>query len=129
MIQMQKNDLKFRSQVTDLKRRKKFIRRELQSIVLKAVLSLNLVSDLSSSIDKASKTVKKTVCDSYRKPLSKLPEVLLQDFKQNSFTRVRNRCVLSGRSSTLKRFRLSRICFREQAGSGKLFGVSKRLQK
>lgn len=124
MIQMQKNDLKFRSQVTDLKRRKKFIRRELQSIVLKAVLSLNLVSD--SSIDKASKTV---FSDSYRKPLSKLPEVLLQDFKQNSFTRVRNRCVLSGRSSTLKRFRLSRICFREQAGSGKLFGVSKRLQK
>lgn len=43
-----------------------------------------------------------------------------------SITRIRNRCVLTGRSRSLIRFfRLSRIKFREYASSGRLFGVQK----
>jgi ribosomal protein S14 len=46
--------------------------------------------------------------------------------RDSSLTRVRNRCVLSGRSgSVLSAFRLSRIRFRELALLGKLPGVKK----
>jgi small subunit ribosomal protein S14 len=46
--------------------------------------------------------------------------------RDSSLTRVRNRCVLSGRSgSVLSVFRLSRIRFRELALLGKLPGVKK----
>jgi small subunit ribosomal protein S14 len=46
--------------------------------------------------------------------------------RDSSLTRVRNRCVLSGRSgSVLSVFRLSRIRFRELALLGKLPGVQK----
>lgn len=108
-------DLKFRSQVTDLKRRQKYAVKELQSLVLKAVL----VADSSS-----------TLTTSALSRLNRLPyECQLQELKPNTLTRVRNRCVISGRSSTLSLFRLSRISFREQAGLGKLIGISKRLNK
>nr|YP_025759.1 ribosomal protein S14 [Tupiella akineta]AAQ18709.1 ribosomal protein S14 [Tupiella akineta] len=104
-------DLHFRSQITDLRRRKKYVLKELNSLVLKAVLE----TDPSKSHADLG--------------LRFLTEDLLQGLKQNTLTRIRNRCVLTGRSSTLKRFRLSRIAFREHAGSGKLVGVSKRLNK
>jgi ribosomal protein S14 len=104
-------DLHFRSQITDLKRRKKFVLKELNSLVSKAVLETNQPK-FSTHLDTRF-----------------LAEDLLQGLKQNTLTRVRNRCVLTGRSSTLKRFRLSRIAFREHAGAGKLIGVSKRLNK
>jgi small subunit ribosomal protein S14 len=46
--------------------------------------------------------------------------------RDSSLTRVRNRCVVSGRSgSVLSDFRLSRIRFRELALRGKLPGVKK----
>jgi ribosomal protein S14 len=46
--------------------------------------------------------------------------------RDSSLTRVRNRCILSGRSgSVLSVFRLSRIRFRELALLGKLPGVKK----
>lgn len=44
----------------------------------------------------------------------------------NSVVRVRNRCVLTGRSgSPVSRFKLSRITFRELANSGQLSGVAR----
>lgn len=44
----------------------------------------------------------------------------------SSPTRIRNRCVVTGRAgSVLRRFRLSRITFRELALAGKLTGISK----
>jgi ribosomal protein S14 len=104
-------DLPFRSQITDLKRRKKYALKELNSLVLKAVLETNH-SKSRTHLD-----------------VRFLAEELLQGLKQNTFSRVRNRCVLTGRAAALKRFRLSRIAFREHAGSGKLAGVSKRLNK
>lgn len=51
--------------------------------------------------------------------LSKLP-------RNSSITRVKNYCVLTGRSKgTLRKFRLSRISFRELASEGGLMGVFK----
>ena len=46
--------------------------------------------------------------------------------RQGSLVRVRNRCVLTGRSrGILRKWRLSRIQFRELASQGQLLGVSK----
>jgi ribosomal protein S14 len=107
-------DLQFRSQITDLKRRKKFVKNELNQTVLKAMLEINLNCNKFSSKNRF-KTL--SIAENIKKT------------KQNTYTRIRNRCVLTGRNSTLKKFRLSRIIFRKQAGLGQLPGVSKRLNK
>lgn len=54
-----------------------------------------------------------------QKALAKLP-------RDSSPIRVRNRCLLSGRPRAyMRRFRVSRITFRELALSGKIPGVTK----
>lgn len=51
--------------------------------------------------------------------LNKLP-------KNSSPVRLRNRCQITGRSrGCLKKFKLSRLCFREMANSGLIPGVVK----
>lgn len=45
--------------------------------------------------------------------------------KLGTVTRVRNRCVLSGRAHILRRLGLSRICFRNLAGWGFIPGLTK----
>jgi len=51
--------------------------------------------------------------------LNKLP-------KNSSPIRLRNRCKLTGRSrGYLRKFKLSRLCFREMANSGLIPGVTK----
>ena len=51
--------------------------------------------------------------------LSQLP-------RNSSKTRIRNRCILTGRSrSVYKKFRISRIAFREMASQGVLTGIYK----
>nr|NP_943670.1 ribosomal protein S14 [Chara vulgaris]AAP92193.1 ribosomal protein S14 [Chara vulgaris]QXT44739.1 ribosomal protein S14 [Nitellopsis obtusa]WAK98773.1 ribosomal protein S14 [Chara vulgaris] len=55
----------------------------------------------------------------YTLKLAKLP-------RNSSKTRVRNRCILTGRSrSVYKLFRVSRIVFRELASRGALYGINK----
>nr|AKI85091.1 ribosomal protein S14 [California macrophylla] len=57
--------------------------------------------------------------DVYRTKLSTLP-------RNSSFTRIRNRCIYSGRArGVYRKFRMSRIVFRELAGFGELMGVTK----
>ncbi|GAV71641.1 Ribosomal_S14 domain-containing protein [Cephalotus follicularis] len=57
--------------------------------------------------------------EKYRYKLSKLP-------RNSSFTRVRNRCVFTGRSrSVYEKFRMSRIVFRTLARQGELLGIKK----
>ncbi|KAJ3685480.1 hypothetical protein LUZ61_014644 [Rhynchospora tenuis] len=57
--------------------------------------------------------------DKYRHKLSRLP-------RNSSFTRVRNRCIFSGRPRSVYRlFRSSRIVFRSLASEGALMGVKK----
>jgi small subunit ribosomal protein S14 len=54
-----------------------------------------------------------------QKALSKLP-------RDSSAIRIRNRCLLSGRPrGYIRRYRVSRITFRELALSGKIPGVTK----
>ncbi|KAL0774956.1 hypothetical protein Bca101_040108 [Brassica carinata] len=54
-----------------------------------------------------------------RYKLSKLP-------RNSAFTRIRNRCVFTGRSrSVTELFRMSRICFRGLANKGELMGIKK----
>ncbi|EFJ06385.1 hypothetical protein SELMODRAFT_97235 [Selaginella moellendorffii] len=46
--------------------------------------------------------------------------------KNSSITRVRNRCIITGRSrSVYRKFRMSRICLREMAGRHELMGLYK----
>jgi ribosomal protein S14 len=118
-------DLTFRSQITDLRRRKKYALKELNSRVLKAILEKE--PQMFNNINQG-ENLSALLANSYSQ-VRILAENRLQNLKQNTRTRIRNRCVISGRSSTLKKFRLSRIAFRELAGSGKLLGVSKRLHK
>lgn len=57
--------------------------------------------------------------EKHRNKLSKLP-------RNSSFTRVRNRCVFTGRPRAVyENFRMSRIVFRELASQGQLHGVQK----
>ena len=57
--------------------------------------------------------------DIHRNKLSKLP-------RNSSFTRVRNRCIFTGRPrSVYAFFRISRIVFRGLASRGSLMGVKK----
>lgn len=54
-----------------------------------------------------------------RNALNKLP-------KNSSPTRLRNRCQLTGRPrGYLRKFKMSRICFRERASNGELPGITK----
>jgi small subunit ribosomal protein S14 len=46
--------------------------------------------------------------------------------KNSSKTRVKNRCILTGRSRAVdKNFKISRVCLRELAGSGSIPGLRK----
>ncbi|CAI9086945.1 OLC1v1020884C1 [Oldenlandia corymbosa var. corymbosa] len=54
-----------------------------------------------------------------RYKLSKLP-------RNSAFSRIRNRCILTGRPRAVYQlFRMSRICFRELASKGALMGIKK----
>ncbi|KAL3521701.1 hypothetical protein ACH5RR_019850 [Cinchona calisaya] len=57
--------------------------------------------------------------EKYRYKLAKLP-------RNSAFTRIRNRCILTGRPRAVYQlFRMSRICFRELASKGALMGIKK----
>ncbi|MBA3238936.1 MAG: 30S ribosomal protein S14 [Parachlamydiaceae bacterium] len=54
-----------------------------------------------------------------RVDLNKMP-------RDSSIIRVRNRCALTGRSrGFLRKFKLSRLCFREMANQGLIPGITK----
>lgn len=57
--------------------------------------------------------------EKFRMKLSKLP-------RNSAFTRVRNRCIFTGRGrAIIRKFKMSRICFRTVAGHKQLMGISK----
>lgn len=112
-------DLQFRSQITDFNRRRKYAKKELNTYILKAVL------DVTSANGK----YKTKAHQNNSFEIGSMAQKKYQTNKISTFTRVRNRCVLTGRSTTLQEFRQSRISFREQAALGQLLGISKRLNK
>ncbi len=89
----------------DLKRRYLFSKNELKRIELKS-----LINDLNISKDMRYNFITQ---------LNKLP-------RNSSKVRIKNRCILTGRSRSVSSFfRLSRIKFRELAAQGLLMGVTK----
>nr|QHR84557.1 ribosomal protein S14 [Taxus cuspidata] len=102
---MGKIALRDKRNIRDHKRRLLAAKYELKRVLYKAVLrDPNLPRDLR---------------EKFRTKLSMLP-------RNSSFTRVRNRCILTGRPrGVYRKFRISRICFRELASRGELLGVRK----
>jgi len=88
----------------DKKHRRFFLRYEWKRVALKASLT-NLKKNVKEELKE--------------KEWQKFP-------RWSCFVRIRNRCQLSGRAGSVsRRFRLSRICLREQANLGNLPGVSR----
>jgi ribosomal protein S14 len=120
---------KFRSIISDQKKRASFAKSELNSVVLKTLLTVN-----GQAFDKRSISLKKKWGTARLKTLySKLGPILFLDKRINpaftkktkSLSRIRNRCLLTGRSTIVGKYRLSRICFRQYAGSGLIPGLIK----
>jgi small subunit ribosomal protein S14 len=89
----------------DLLKRKLFKKDELQRLILKSMIKNSVISDET-----------KTFAVGH----------LFRMSKNGSRTRIRNRCVLTGRGRSIhRRFKLSRITFRELASKGLLNGIYK----
>ncbi len=89
----------------DLKRRKLFSKYELKRLQLK-----NIINDLN---------IPKEIRYNCILELNKLP-------KNSSQTRLKNRCIITGRGKSISNFcRLSRIKLRELASQGLVMGVIK----
>ena len=99
-------NLRFQNQITDFRKRAQFRNGELKMLITKTCVETNhsLIGFNFSSKFKLSKRYQ---------------------MKKSSKVRIKNRCVLSTRSSTIKPFRISRIYFRSLAHLGQLPGVSK----
>lgn len=86
----------------DYKNRKLFARYEWKRVVLKALLKCPRLSE-----------------SSWNREWKGFP-------RGSSPVRIRNRCLLSGRAGSIyRRFRLSRICLREEGNKGRLAGVQR----
>jgi len=89
----------------DKKRRTLFHKYEVKRTIYKSIIknaTISLASKLKASVK---------LCELSR---------------NSSITRVKNRCILTGRpKSVYRQFRISRICFRELASNGLLTGVFK----
>ena len=98
----------FQSQITDFRRRKNFFDFELKTQITKTLVQ---IPDLNLK----PKSIKS----------------LLKKFQnvQFSHVKIQNRCTFSGRASTVKKFRCSRIYFRNLANLGLLPGVSKQIHR
>lgn len=72
--------------------------------------------------------LKKIVSDPTKSPEEKMKAMddLNKLPRNSSRVRLRNRCQLTGRSrGYLRKFQLSRLCFREMASAGKIPGIVK----
>ena len=163
-------DTRFRSIVSDQKRRTFFAKNELKNTVLKVILYANQKSflftrriaysslhhkpgslplifqktELKSILNRSIPLLKTGISTKMLKtksifevnpfktnqntnheyvklgPILFLERIINPLFTQKSkaFSRIRNRCLLSGRSSIVGKYRLSRICFRHYANCG-----------
>lgn len=110
-----KIDTYFRSVITDQKRRGQFEKTELEKQIVRSILMSDQQSKKTrykSSSRLARGILALSIYRKFIKP-------------KGTITRVRNRCILSGRSSTIGQMSLSRIRFRKFAGFGKIPGLLK----
>lgn len=126
----------FRSVITDQARRGQFERNELETITIKAILkSQRLDKNYNFLRSCGNNRVFKTTAYKPRRiiRLSKYelrrsdasPAIKAYMKPRGTVTRVRNRCVITGRSSIVGSTGLSRISFRQRAGLGKIPGLLK----
>ena len=132
-----KIDTKYQSIISDQKKRSAFAKNELNKIVLKGLLTVNNYSPLDISAVNKIKIHQKRYLGSNRKknlfkcvtvgPVLFLEETINPIFtkKSQSFSRIRNRCLLTGKSTIIGKYRLSRITFRYTALHGFIPGLTK----
>lgn len=113
---------RFRSIISDQKRRICFDNQELRRVLLNSLLCVTCtLPTLQLEVDSLAK----------RKKPSIGPGLILehsinrQYTKKQGISNIRNRCILTGRSSIIGKFRLSRISFRRYAGQGLIPGLVK----
>jgi ribosomal protein S14 len=136
--QNKKINSKFRTIISDQKKRSKFEKHELKNIVLKTILTTSPASQLHHSqlainTNGFNKTPKANKQLGSTKQLGLLGPRLLLDcsvrkaflVKQTCFAKIRNRCILTARNTAINKLGLSRIMLRKLAGFGKLPGITK----
>lgn len=121
---------KFRSNLTDHKRRQAFEKTELHNVVFKGFLTCAKTSRFSYASNKTSFSLTSKLNSNHHNLLG--PRLVLLSpvrhvflAKLGSFSKIRNRCILTSRNTVLHKFGLSRIMFRKLAGLGVLPGVIK----
>lgn len=126
----------FRSIISDQKKRAAFAKDELKKTILKALLSANQRSDVFQRqrlFNNAGQQAAFRASGDSSSQCAKLGSVLFLEKsinplfteKTKSFSRIRNRCLLSGQSSIVGKYRLGRICFRHYVSCGLIPGLTK----
>lgn len=118
---------KFQSIVKDQKKRAAFAQNELKKIILKAVLIINYQIPLKRRPRKLLNKPRTAFTNEYIGPILFLDKTLNKIFttKTRSFSRIRNRCLLTGHRAIVGKFRLGRVYFRQYASSGWIPGLVK----
>nr|YP_009546823.1 ribosomal protein S14 [Ulva expansa]AYO97745.1 ribosomal protein S14 [Ulva expansa]AYP41023.1 ribosomal protein S14 [Ulva expansa] len=128
---------RFRSIISDQKKRIWFDNYELNVILLKSLLSIDRLVLTKLPLEGAYKIQKGNKDNCFNSVLNKNlsyagPGLILEDQINRRFTKkqglsnIRNRCIVTGRSSIIGKSRLSRISFRRYAGRGLIPGLIKR---
>lgn len=133
MINYKKIQTRFRSIISDQKKRAAFDSNELTRTLLKSLLYVDCKAALEPLYNLS--TALKNGCFSKSETLNRpyigsgllLEQAIYRQFtKKRGITQLRNRCILTGRASIVGKFRLSRISFRRYAGKGMIPGMIKR---
>nr|YP_010003043.1 ribosomal protein S14 [Ulva sp. TM637]AZP40073.1 ribosomal protein S14 [Ulva sp. TM637] len=116
---------RFRSIISDQKKRITFDHHELTGTLLKSLLSVNFSPKLQ--FYQLDICFNETFHLPYIGPGLILEQSINRQYtKKQGISNIRNRCIVTGRSSIIGKFRLSRISFRRYAGQGLIPGLVKR---
>lgn len=117
----------FRSIISDQKKRLCFDNHELTGILLKSLLCVDLQAShklLHNPLNNFNQALNNHL--PYAGPGLILEQLINRRFtKKQAISNIRNRCIITGRSSIIGKFRLSRISFRCYAGRGLIPGLIK----
>lgn len=123
---------KFRTIITDQKKRYLFEKQELKNLIFKTMLTaepkmLEKTKVNFNSIKHNNKTKFKTALG----PVLLLDQSIRRGFlvTNGCVSKIRNRCILTARHTTIGKLGLSRIMLRKLAGFGKLPGLTKLISR
>nr|UCS09813.1 ribosomal protein S14 [Percursaria percursa] len=141
MVNYKKIQTEFRTIISDQKKRAAFDNHELTRMLLKSLLCVHKTSLLNPNPKPNPPLVlqkdKITTNSQKSKILNKdrpyigsgllLEQSIYRQFtKKQAISKLRNRCILTGRASIIGKYPLSRITFRRYAGKGLIPGLVKR---